>query len=568
MKIKIFSLFLLLSICLTPIACNKTDTDSETTPPETTAEQFVPRLILSENGASEYKIINGKNIKADSLELLLDFVSDLRSMSSVTFARASDWSNSGSAETPEIIFGGANREECKEVYASIGFDGYAVKQVGKKIVIAGYTYDTLKLAVDAFFTQCIKVVQDGENTSLYYMNDVINEGTEGLFFTSENPLSSYKIVYATATASSASKLAMVFEEQMGIEMDMCSDKEAESEYEILLGPTNRAESQSVQPDDTSRYIVKAVGKKIVIRSTEEWSLYTLIPAIMNTFMYSSPEINFPKSIDASLVKYFGTDRAVMTKEADVRVMSFNILADDFHTDKDLTHRIPGVIGCVQYYKPDVIGFQELSRKWYNVLFEELGDEYEFLNTSVMDSITNNCYTGLAYRKDRIKMLETHVFMYMRPGNSRIRLLNVGVFENIATGERFAVTSTHLSVGEEKNLERKSQAVEHLSEVKRLLEAYKCPVISTGDYNCREGSAPYQVLVESGIMKNSKYDALEKGNITTTHHGLGVMPGPGPTGIDHIFYAGNTTPVYFSVIVDEAALRATDHCALICDFKIN
>ena len=115
MRIKILSLFLLLSICLMPIACDKTDTDSETTPPETTAEQFVPRLILSENGASEYKIINGKNIKADSLELLLDFVSDLRSMSSVTFARASDWGNSGPAETPEIIFGGANREECKEV---------------------------------------------------------------------------------------------------------------------------------------------------------------------------------------------------------------------------------------------------------------------------------------------------------------------------------------------------------------------------------------------------------------------------------------------------------------------
>jgi len=571
MKIKLLSAILLIATLLSVASCAKDIPDAETTATTTEDVSAEPVLAipLAQNGKAEYKVINESAIKEDTLNLLFKFLREIEASSGASFTRGADtvYSDVDYASKPEIIFGAANRDECREVYNSIGYDGYAVKRVGNKIVIAGYTYDKLKLAVESFFTQCIRVDTSGETPTLYYDRDVVCEGSEGLFFTEENPLSSYKIIYAQGNSAFASRLAMAIEERTGIAITPRSDKEPAGEYEILIGDTNREESQGVSPNTEYEYAIKAVGKKLVITTEASSVEYYLIPTIMNTFMYSSPELNFPKDIDKSLIKYAGIDRAVLTEGADIRIMSFNILADDFHTDKNLSPRAPGVIGCVQYYKPDVIGIQEVSRKWYLILLEELADEYEFINTDVIGGIKNN-YTGLAYRKDTVEHIDTDHINYKKPGNSRIRLLNVGVFKHKATGKDFVVTSTHLSVGADKNIERLLQAEEHLAAVEKYLWMYQCPVISTGDYNCRESSDPYQFLTGNGVIKNSKYTAQSKGLVCYTHHSMGSKPSTGVESIDHIFYAGNVTPLYFSTLVDDILLITADHTPLICDFKLD
>ena len=76
------------------------------------------------------------------------------------------------------------------------------------------------------------------------------------------------------------------------------------------------------------------------------------------------------------------------------------------------------------------------------------------------------------------------------------------------------------------------------------------------------------MMDSGILKSSKYEALEKGRASSTTHGLGNMPSSGLASIDHIFYAGNVTPLYYTTIVDSVAIAVSDHTPIYCDFKLN
>ena len=568
MKIKIIALLLIVLTCVSFVSCKKEPTEDPATTTEVVTEAPI-KITIAENGASQYKLINNANSKRDLIDLVIDCHNQIRALSGVTLPRGNDkkYGTVDYSQNYEIIVGMVDREESCEVYNSIGFDGYAVKSVGNKIIIAGYTYDTISLALQTFFTKCLAVEETENGKTLYYVNDVVSTGTEGLFFTEENPLSSYCIIYTTATASFAGRLAMAFDEQLGISIKTYKDTEPEREHEILLGSTNRAASAEVTSARTSEYAIKAVGKKLVINGDDETGLYHIISGFMEMFAYTGASINFPKNIDKCITKYTGTDKANLSSGADIRIMSFNILADDFHTVKDLTSRIPGVVGCVRYYKPDVVGFQEISHKWYEVLKEEFADEYTFVNSTVLGK-TNNNYTAIAYRNETVECIDDLLHNYSKPGNSRIRVLNVGVFEHKATKKQFVVTSTHLSVGGDKDGERQVQAKEHAQLVEKFLWMYQCPVISTGDYNCYEDSAPQLILTASGVIKNSKYDALEKGRICNTHHSLGSNPANQTKGIDHIFYAGDITPIYFSVLVDDVLLITSDHCPLIGDFKLN
>jgi len=570
MKTKILSIVLLLSLLLTFVACKQKDPQNEAdTTTEALTTEEPTRVLLSENGNTPYSVVSGKYIATDSLNLLFSFIFSIRSASGAQFGRSGDdvYEGVDYSGKCEIIFGGANRDECREVYDSIGFDGYAVKCVGNKIVIAGYTYDTLKLAADTFLSECIKAEDNGSGINLYYVKDVVYKGTQGLFFTEENPLSKYKIVYNAATSVFASKLAMALEERMGITMSFCKDTDEPSEFEIILGDTARAESDYAELRSDYNYVIKAVGKKLAIRSYSDWSSDDLVYVIMNTFMYSSPTLNFPQNVDVNETKYSGTDRAVLTEGADIRVMSFNILADDFHTDKNLTPRVPGVIGCLRYYKPDVVGFQEISMEWYRILCYELAGEYEFLNTDVIGGHNNN-YTGLAYRKETVRHIEDEVLNYRVPGNSRIRLLNTGVFEDKESGKEFIVTSTHLQVGGDKEPHRISEAEEHLARVEKLLWMYQCPVISTGDYNSQEKSAPYNVMIRNDVLKDCRYAALSHGRLGATHHSMGAYPKIDGGAIDYVFCAGDITPLYYSVLTDEILIKTSDHTPIICDFKFS
>ncbi len=575
MKIKYISLLLLLALIISSFsACmGRGDfANVSTTPEDTITPEPIPETltVVAIDGTSPYTIIRSANATITIEEEYRDLIATLIDKTDAYFRNDTDRQISGTdlSQKSELLFGPTTREESKEVYASIGFDGYAVRYINKKIVIAAYTYENLCKAVDVFFSECtiLKPGEDGK-ANLDYVKDFTYEGTSGLFFTKDNPIEDYKIVYASNYAAIASNLASAIEKYQGVKLECVSDATPATEKEILLGETNRAENSQLQNVDRASYGVKVVGSKILIKSGLESHASYLLKPLINTYLYTAPVLNFPKNVNAQDYRYSPEQTATLAEGADLRIMSFNILNQQWMDRPETVSRVPGVIGCLSYYMPDVAGLQEVDPIWYKFLDLYLGEDYVFVNRDC-DGVANYNYTAIAYNKHTVTLIESET-TYYTSGSRRIRMLNMALFEHKATGERFIVTSTHFAAGEGEAV-RLSHAIEFARKINEYAEKYKVPMFCTGDYNSWDDKPPYLHVVENTPLRSSKHDAMSKGTvgkILQTSHGLGTRPILNVKSIDHILYTGATL-LYYTTLMDDNLAFASDHTPIYADYKFN
>ena len=70
------------------------------------------------------------------------------------------------ADTPEILVGLTNRQESIDVHAALQPNEYAIKMVGKRLVIVGYDDDRTVMAVKDFLGMLEAMTQQTENGTL------------------------------------------------------------------------------------------------------------------------------------------------------------------------------------------------------------------------------------------------------------------------------------------------------------------------------------------------------------------------------------------------------------------
>jgi len=577
MKIKLMA-FALLFIMVLPLAVSCKNGDSEeTTPAETTepvGESLENKILIAENGAALYKIIRSEYVDSAFYSQCVEFTKKIKEDTGAAFSATDDFVRSGTDTSAplEILFGSTNRAECKELYASISYDGYAVKNIGNKIVIAAYKGDVMENAVKAFFEECIEITEEDGVKKVYYVKNVTCEGTEKPFFNVDNPISEYKLIYSKDVEIAAKAFAKRMSTYTNMDIEILPDSTAVSDKEILFGNTNRPESKVNGEITGGEFIIKTAGSKVVICAGKSVDINDIVNILASSYMKTSPDFNFPASLKYVRNMFVSSDRTELSEGADFRVMSFNILSEEWAEEaKDIEGRTAGVVECIKAYAPDVVGVQEVSVKWYTILKRELGDEYTFVNTDAAGK-TNGCYTGLAYRKSTVKLIEKDLTYYTVYNNKRLRLINMGLFELKESGKRFIVTDTHFNANhkdaETENKNRIQQAKEFIAKIDEYRKKYNCPIIMTGDYNSSESSDAYKVIASDKLITETKYTALTKGKIYSTTHGVGSAPGEATNSIDHIFVTGAATPVYYTTVIDNYVVKVSDHSPIFCDFKFD
>ena len=288
---------------------------------------------------------------------------------------------------------------------------------------------------------------------------------------------------------------------------------------------------------------------------------------------------------------------IRTSGTDLRVMSFNVLADDWNNKPavDDTRANQG-FSTIERYQPDVVGLQEFDDQWQNKT--NLLDGYTVVNKDNLKPTgkwTN--YSTLAYNNSTVKLIEyTQVALTTCNdddpvwGTNNCRYVTIGTFEFIKgdkVGTRFIVSSTHWDLEETCRL---TQATELINIIGEWQVKYpNLPVVMTGDFNTREETGSYNKVLESNLFNDTKIDAVTKGIIGNTIHlgtpmrtGDRVYSNPdhvfrgvktfsslnilNETSIDHIFASKDVTSLYHSIIVDEDALNASDHCPIYSDLR--
>ncbi len=478
----------------------------------------------------------------------------------------------------EIILGySLERPITTEAYESIATNTYGVYTVGKTAVLTAWSEDDIEAAADLFIESSL--TQDGDRWFILPRTSESAADTAPVV-----ALSAYRIVYAEGADDSVVNtyipaMQAYLLKTYGVEIQAVSDSEEPSDREIIVGNTNRA-SETVQAyADTIatlapyRYMTIYDGNNIFVMggseqatavalsramaAAEQPELGPLVPTIAAE-AYISPEM-------------ITEDKAELAEGAELRIMSYNILNQDYVPDNPLPEmRDNQLAEILLYYAPDVIGIQEANIDWH-ISFETFLPNYA--QACKYHDGKHTAQTTFLYNPNTVKLIDEYVIHYTDWDDSDIRVVSFAVFERLASGERFVMTNTHPAP-------HAQHYSGHMVELNRILteelaKYQDLPIIMTGDFNTNENQTEYTTLMTTQNVVDAKYDAEVLVRYIRTYTSLpsgeavggAINPCNGGS-IDHIFINDRVDSKLFNVIVDHDVVHISDHLPIYADVILN
>lgn len=539
-------------------ACTPEVPDETTEPPTTTTpiqqEETEPQagasIKLTEGGKALFSLVRPDECTQSVYTLVRDLGDELKKLTGADFAQDTDffgWSTVRDPEKREILIGYTNYDETTAVLKDIKYYDYAIVCRGNKIVIAAYTEASLKKALTYFRNNMVsKIEKDADGDYAIIVEEQIYRSKYNVdsLTLDGNPIEDYVVVYGKDTPAGetiAQSIVDVIASATGVYLRTVTDKEEETACEILAGKTNRAESAGVDSLSNLSYSVSLRSGKLVIdclsATTGEAAARKLYASKMSSG--SKVELTSGELCSGTLL----TEPVMaMTEGSDIRVLTYNLLTEKWG-GTETSARAEYFGACLDIYKPDVVGVQEVCEKWRKYMPDRIGN-YKLIGTTRKDG--GQSYSAIVYDASKYEVLAQGVDTYSKHASAECRNMSWAVFTEPATGVRFAFISTHWDFGneEEKQNMRKVQAEEMTAKINALKAEYSCPVIITGDFNCSNTSDSYKYFMSINGMTNaitsSEYYYNAKGTTTIDFimitNGDGVFKGYKKlinNGLDHI-----------------------------------
>lgn len=259
----------------------------------------------------------------------------------------------------------------------------------------------------------------------------------------------------------------------------------------------------------------------------------------------------------------------------MKVMSFNIWSDA-PRNVSWAKRRDRLAEVLQRHDPDLAGLQEVTRPMLNDLHERL-PEFRWIGEGRDDGNKAGEYTPIFFREDRFALGAQGRFWLAaacdRPGRGWdavcCRIVTWARLTERASGRSVVHLNTHLD-----HLGRNARVQSALLLLQKIDEiAGDLPAVLTGDFNCRESSAPYRLLTGHlpfaklsatvAPVRDTRYDAERPPEgPRKTYRGLLGLIGLGR--IDYIFVKNGLRTHRHSVL-DEAA-GASDHRPVLAELR--
>lgn len=253
---------------------------------------------------------------------------------------------------------------------------------------------------------------------------------------------------------------------------------------------------------------------------------------------------------------------------DVKVMSYNVYVMGTG-EKSPENRGELVVETIRSQMPDSFGLQEADWDWICRVSEGL-PEYAYVGVGRDDGEKGGEFSPVFYLKDKYTLVDSGTFWLSKTPETPSRgwdamlkrICSYAVLEDNETGKRYAHFNAHFD-----HLGTKARA----NSAELILEktaGYEIPVILTGDFNCNEGSDPYNTIVSGGFA-DTKYMAKDTMDIGTYHNfGMNdVYDGRSP--IDFIFVsAGKGYAESYKVLDSKVDGKySSDHFPVVSEIKL-
>ena len=278
--LKRFTAFLLALITVFSLVGCQVDTPAETTvAPETSEEVTEPVIVpieLTADILAQYTIRRPESVKGESIDVTISAAKKLRDTikndMGIDISLQDDWykTSEGLPETAkEILVGKTNRVETTNTLAVIKAKDYAIAFENERIVITAGTDNGVADAVDYFIEKYVDIANKKITIAEHLFDVVEFEYPMGSISIGGVALTEYKIVYPKngdlVTYSTAVAMADYLYDNAGIKLEVIDDTKAATQYELLVGDTNRAESAIGIELAADQYSLSISGTKVVMQ---------------------------------------------------------------------------------------------------------------------------------------------------------------------------------------------------------------------------------------------------------------------------------------------------------------
>ncbi len=223
--------------------------------------------------------------------------------------------------------------------------------------------------------------------------------------------------------------------------------------------------------------------------------------------------------------------SAQTKDATAqRVMSFNIRYGTANDGKDVwMNRRELVVQTIKTFTPDLMGTQETLPFQASYINEQLPD-YVYIGWS-RDDNKDGEQCGIFLQRDRFDIQESGQFWLSATPDEKFSKSWDSSLPRVVTwtrlkdkksdGREFLFANTHFDHrGEEARKQSGILLRRRLSEI-----SPKLPIIVTGDFNCDQGSEPYQELLKENVLRDSfRTVHPNRSDDEGTFHGFRGKPG--------------------------------------------
>lgn len=242
-------------------------------PDENDAESSGKDVTIVADGTTAYKVIRPEKGSTAVVNAAVSLRLAIQSATGADIGIAEDWYSRNETlpeKATEILVGVTNRKESTDAAALVRQKDFIITMKNDRIVITGGSDAAVVKGVEYFISQYVNaetktvVVKD----NLSYINKY--EYPLGKLSINGTALDQYRIVYPEKcdllTLNAAVNLYDYILSNAGVELDLVTDKEAETEYELLIGNTNREATKQVAKTTRAadEYILCTVGNKVVM----------------------------------------------------------------------------------------------------------------------------------------------------------------------------------------------------------------------------------------------------------------------------------------------------------------
>lgn len=556
-------------------------------------------LLITENKQSQFVIIYPEGFDSAIKDIALSLRSAIQKYTGASLEIRSDKlldkpvGDFGVEAQYEILLGPTNRDASKKLTETFRSRDYCVTVDGDKVVLAGITLDSIDMASERFIN----------NVLLKQSKD--NRGSATVIFTEENhflyqyskytmsscklpggDIEDYNIVYSKDDSCSAERIARLFKDYLAkkagyvldISTELAAGKDNEGNLpEIIFGITNRGGTPVTEPHG---YTVTASGKKLFVEA-ECFEGYFAAYDYLTETLFASGDVEIKDGFTHSGVATIDPDTYMDSKVGEYRVIFNNIYGQD-KAEHPITVRLQMQAELHNEFRPDIIGTQESTPhvgKYITMM-----SSYGYSSVPAVATNSNGCnYTPLFYRADKFDLIDYGYYLYNDEAKDKSKSVTWGVFKDKASGDVFAVGSTHFYYTSDSfgNSARLKDAAQLSQVVKSIVAKHNCPVIVGGDLNCNTSSQPFGVLFDEGF-KHMHGLAVNKNDVCTHHAypvfdsnlklftGMTMPTRLNSSSIDHaiIYNGGNVTTKLYRTVTHDYTLLSSDHCPVLVDFDVN